>query len=250
MPSYVSPLSHSDHLVHKADEFRFRTVTSAEIQKIVQSFPSNKAPGRKKMSMAVVKDALLVILPVLTDIVNRSLLTSVFPSAWKESEVVPILKDEDHEIPNNNRPVSLLPVLSEIHERVALNQLTEYKTRRNSLTEHQIGNRKNHSRETLNIFMRDTTREVIDQKQVTALVFLDLLKAFDSIDHKILLKKLRSLGTSSDATEWFRSYLIDRSQSVEIGSDLSDSRRVTHGVPQWSILGPTLLRMPTLQLPS
>ena len=87
------------------------------------SFSSNKAPGFDKVTMSVIKDALPCVLPVLTDIVNRSLLSSVFPAAWKVSEVISLPKDGDHEIPNNNRPVSLLPAASKICERVALNQL-------------------------------------------------------------------------------------------------------------------------------
>ena len=108
------------------------------------SFPSNRAPGVDKLHMRVIKDALPVILPVLTELINRSLLTSVFPSAWKESVVIPILKEGDYEVANNNRPVSLLPALSKICERAALNQLIEYTTRQNCLTEHQNGNKKKH----------------------------------------------------------------------------------------------------------
>ena len=76
--------------------------------------------------MKVIKDALPCILPTITEIVNCSLLTSVFPTIWKEAEVIPLLKDGDHEVANNNRPISLLPALSKICERVASNQLTEY----------------------------------------------------------------------------------------------------------------------------
>ena len=101
------------------------------------SFSSNKAPGLDKVTMSVIKDALPCILPVLTDIVNRSLLSSVFPVAWKISEVIPLPKDGDHEIPNNNRPVSLLPAASKICERVALNQLMTYMTTKRRLSEHQ-----------------------------------------------------------------------------------------------------------------
>ena len=89
-------------------KFNFRAVSSHEIRRAVMSFSSNKAPGFDKVTMSVIKDALPCILPVLTDIVNRSLLSSVFPAAWKISEVIPLLKDGDHEIPNNNRLVSLL----------------------------------------------------------------------------------------------------------------------------------------------
>jgi len=90
--------------------------------------------------MSVIKDALPCILPVLTDIVNRFLLSSVFPVAWKISEVIPLPKDGDHEVSNNNRPVSLLPAASKICERVALNQLMTYMTTKRRLSEHQSGN--------------------------------------------------------------------------------------------------------------
>ena len=181
--------------------------------------------------MAVVKDALPAILPILTEIINSSLLTSVFPSPWKESEIVPILKDGgDPEVANGNRPVSLLPALSKICERVALNQFTEYAIRRNCLSGHQSGNKKRHSTETLNILMSDLALEAMDRKQVTALVLLDLSKAFDSIDHMSLLKKLRAMGTSKEAIEWFRSYLTGRKQSVRIGCKTSEPRLVSYSV--------------------
>ena len=114
---------------------------------------SNK--GFDKVTMSVIKDALPCILPVLTDIVNRSLLSSVFPAVWKISEVIPLLKDGDHEIPNNNQPVSLLPAASKICERVALNQLMTYMTTKKRLSEHQSGNKKLHSCETLNVMITD-----------------------------------------------------------------------------------------------
>jgi hypothetical protein len=114
-------------LSNNTDEFNFRPVSSYEIRKIVNSFPSYKAPGVDKVSVSVIKDALPIILPTLTEIVlNRSLLTAVFPLAWKKSVAIPNLKEGDYEIPNNNRPVSLLTVASKICERAALNQLMEY----------------------------------------------------------------------------------------------------------------------------
>ena len=105
-----------DNEISEVDKFCFHPVSSREIQKIVMSLPSNKAPGHNKVSTSVLKDALLCILPILIVIVNRSLLTSVFPSAWKKSEVVPLLKEGDHKIANNNCPVSLLPVASKVCE--------------------------------------------------------------------------------------------------------------------------------------
>ena len=109
-----------------------------------------------------------------------------------------MVKEGDHEIPNNNRPVSLLVAvaLSKICERVVLNQLIEYTINKKNFTKHQSGNRKLYSTETLNIFVADTILESIDRREVTALVLLDLSKAFDSIDHIMLFRKLQSIGVS------------------------------------------------------
>ena len=172
------------------------------------------------MSTSVLKDALPCILPILTVIVNRSLLTSVFPSAWKKSEVVPLLKEGDHEIANNNRPVSLLPVASKVCERVALNKLATYMNNHRRLTEHQSGNKKLHSCETLNVMTTDKLLEAMDSKKLTLVVLMDLSKAFDSIDHCRLLSKLQALGIGRTALEWFRSYLTGCQKYVRIGSDL------------------------------
>ena len=162
----------------------------------------------------------------------------------EESEIIPIPKDSgDPEVANENRPVSLLPALSKICERVALNQFTEYATRRNCLSGHQSGNKKRHSTETLNILTSDLALEAMDRRKVTALVLLDLSKAFDSIDHMSLLKKLRAMGTSKEAIEWSRSYLTGRKQTARIGCETSESHLVSYGVPQGSILGPELFNI-------
>ena len=199
--------------------------------------------------MRVIKDALPCILPTLTEIVNRSFQSSVFPTCWKNSEVIPLVKEGDPKIPNCNRPISLLPAASKICERIALNQLVTYLEVNKKLTSHQSGNKKLHSTETLNIFMADSILESMNRKELTALALLDLSKAFDSIDHLLLLTKLRALGLSRGTVEWFKSYLSGRIQVVLIDSTLSEPLPVTHGVPQGSILGPALFNIYINDLP-
>ena len=221
------PIPTSVQEIPESEMFRFHSVSSNEIREIVMAFPSDKAPGYDKVPMSIIKD-------IVTDIVNRSLLTSVFPTAWKISEVIPLPKEGDHKVANNNRPVSLLPAVSKICERVALNQLTSYLKNKNRLTEQQSGNKKSHSTETLNVIMSDKILEAMDSKKLTLVVLLDLSKAFDSIDHLRLHVKLRTLGVSETSLEWFRSYLSERMQCVRIGQEVSSLRTTDHGVPQGS----------------
>ena len=145
--------------------------------------------------------------------------------------------------PNNNQPISLLPVLSKVAERFALIQFNEFLTKQNKLTQHQSRNHKNRSTETLNLLVTDHIFGTIDQQQLTAMVLIDLSKAFNSICHSTLLLKLRSLGTSRQALKWFESYLTDRKQSTRLGTSLSEELTITHGVPQGSILGPMLFNL-------
>ena len=142
----------------------------------------------------------------------------------------------------NYRPVSILNirVVSKILERVVYDQVESYFKDRNLIYDFQSGFRKGFSTDTCLIHLTDYIRRENDRGNVVGMVLLDLQKAFDTVDHAILLMKLRSSGLSKDIIRWFRSYLSDRQQLVDVSGTFSSTANVTCGVPQGSILGPLL----------
>ena len=187
--------------------FVLNPVTENQVEKVIRRLSSNKAPGMDKISSRILKDSLPSILTTITRIVNNSFVTNTFARAWKIAEVTPILKCGNPYVPNNYRPISLLPIVSKITERLVHGQLMEYLIRTNKLAVHQSGNRKLHSTETALLYVTDQLLQAMDRKKVSIMVLLDMSKAFDSIQHDILLSKLQNLDFSQGALDWFQSYL-------------------------------------------
>lgn len=158
----------------------------------------------------------------------------------KEAYIIPIYKDSDREDCNNYRPISILPTISKIFEKHLSNELKEFFRKTNVLNKHQSGFRENHSCQTALIRLIDEWLKDVDNGNCIGSVFIDMKKAFDLVDHEILLYKLKLHHFSDGTLSLFHSYLSQRQQCVKLGTSFSTPLTIKSGVPQGSILGPLL----------
>ena len=153
-----------------------------------------------------------------------------------------------HEILKNYRPVSNLPFLSKLLERIVLSRILTFLQSNNILDHHQSAYRTNHSIETALLKVENDILSAMDQGRLVALVLLDLSAVFDTVDHCLLIKRLQQLGLNGTVLQWFASYLLDRSQSVQIHDKCSAPSNLQYGVPQGSVLGPAYFSLYTCSL--
>ena len=220
--------------------FKLMEVSESIVLKILQNLNSTKATGLDQLSPRFVKDGAEVIMSPLTHILNLSLVTGIIPDDLKSARVTPIYKKNSKTEAGNYRPVSILSTISKLFERVVYNQLDQYLQDHKLLYEYQSGFRSAFSTDTCLVHLTDYIKQEQDKGNYVGMVLLDLQKAFDTVDHGILIQKLTALGLDNSALNWFRSYLHERQQSVEISGVTSTTARITCGVPQGSILSPML----------
>ena len=200
----------------------------------------NKATGTDGLSVKVLRLALPLVVNILCDIINRAISENCFPTQWKSAVITPLYKGGDRENPSNYRPISVLPVLSKIFERHILKTLSEYLYTNNLISDSQSGFRSKHSCSTAMQHLYSQWIESQKSRHSLVLLFLDFRKAFDTVNHNLLIKKISSLGISGHLLSLLNSYLAGRTQCVKINSSLSTTLPVSCGVPQGSILAPTL----------
>ena len=230
--------------------FTFNLVEEGDVTKYITALRTKNSSGHDGISVKLLKFLSSAMVKPLTLIINQSLVTGIFPEKLKIAKVSPFFKKDDITIMDNYRPVSLLTATSKVFEKVAYIQLYEYFDRNNLFYPSQYGFRKIHSTELAGLELTDRILKDIDEKNVSLAIFMDLSKAFDTLNHHILLNKLNHYGITGTALKWFSSYLTERKQYVEINGTTSCSLPLTTGVPQGSILGPLLFLIYMNDIPS
>jgi len=176
----------------------------------------------------------------LTDIINCSLTYGIVPDQLKEAKVVPIFKKGEKDNLINYRPISVLPYFAKYLEKVMYDRLSSFITDTSILHPSQYGFQPNHSTYMALLDMEDKISKAMDNNEYAVGIFIDLAKAFDTVDHTILLDKMSNYGIRGMQLQWFHSYLLNRTQRVSCNGALSKVGLITHGVPQGSNLGPLL----------
>ncbi len=219
----------------------FSPLSEAEVSKrILSSHPTTWPLGL--IPSHLLQAISPAVVPALTHIVNTSLHTGVFPSAFKQARITPLLKKPtlNPTLLGNYRPVSLLPFIAKTLERVVFNQVSAFLTQNNLLDSNQSGFRSGHSTETALLSVVEALRLARVASKSSLLILLDLSAAFDTVNHQILLSTLLKKGISGTALQWFESYLSDRSFKISWRGEVSKSQHLATGVPQGSVLGPLL----------
>ena len=236
-----SRLSYNSYLRKQiTSRFSFSPVDVKTVTNIIKSSKPKTSKGTDGITMKLLKTILDSIALPLTVLINQSLMTSSFPKKFKVAKIMPLLKKPNIYQVDNFRPISLLPCVSKIVEKCVFKQLNEYFEKNKLLYNSQYGYRQGHSTESACMELIDKLHQQLDNSKRPLCIFIDLSKAFDTLNHTILLSKLRYYGLDESAISWFKSYLSDRKQYVQIDDIKSSIKDIETGVPQGSTLGPLL----------
>lgn len=211
-----------------------------EILKTINVMHEGKAPGWDGIDINTVKNLKEAIAPILAKLINNMLSTGVFPQSLKKGKIIPIYKSGDKVNVANYRPITTLSTFAKIYEKILSTRLTKFIEKTFQFDKRQYGFQSNSNTQAAITHVLNFIANNLDQHQYVVAIFVDLRKAFDTVDFEVLLSKLEKMGLRGKSYELIKSYLTQREQFVVIKGEESNMTEVTHGVPQGSVLGPLL----------
>ena len=224
------------------NDFIFTPVLEHEVVHLVDGLEDVSA-GHDQLPSFIIKKTIEYIKTPLTHIINRSLDKGIFPSQLKIAKLTPIYKKGNKKQFCNYRPISILPIFSKVFEKIVYQQLDHFFNSNNIINANQFGFRNKKSTSAAIIKLTDHILKSFDEHKYTVGIFLDLAKAFDTVDHSILLRKLFHYGIRGMPYQWLSSYLNNRKQYVNFNKISSNFLFLTHSVPQGSLLAPLLFNI-------
>ena len=211
-----------------------------EVAAIISNFGNSKSSGPFSIPTRILKDFSMYLTEPLSVLINKLLIEGKFPDLLKSATVCPIFKKNDKTKCANYRPISLLSNIGKVYEKIMYTRIESFLESNDIMYNLQYGFRKKHSTNHALLSIIESIRSNLDNKTYSCGVFVDLEKAFDTVNHKILIAKLDHIGIRGVANQWIESYLKNRNQTVKLNGFTSQSKNISCGVPQGSILGPLL----------